>query len=227
MQTLAQIPFFKGAEGVERFDRRCNWKRFDESAVIVDYDDDTNDVFFILSGDVRILIRTPSGKELILTDMKGGDYFGEIAALDNAKRSANVSALTRCDLCIMPASVFREVIHSFPAVCDAVLSMLVHRIRDLNTRITEHTVLDVRHRLLAELLRLSNPRAGHPTQRSVSPPPFHHVIAARIGCRREQITRELAKLTKEKSIEKTRGALVLRNPEAIRLQIEEALKRDG
>jgi CRP/FNR family transcriptional regulator, cyclic AMP receptor protein len=227
MQTLAQIPFFKDAYGIDRFDRRCNWKRYEEGAVIVDYDDDTTDVFFIGSGDVRILIRTPSGKEVILADMKGGEYFGEIAALDNAKRSANVSALTRCDLCIMPAAVFREVIHGFAPVCDKVLAMLVHRIRDLNTRITEHTVLDVRHRLLAELLRLSNPRAGHAGQRSVSPPPFHHVLAARIGCRREQVTRELAKLAKEKAIEKTRGALILKNPDDIKARIDEALKRDG
>ncbi len=199
MQSLAKVPFFRSATDVEfdRFDRRCNWRKHDEGAVIVDFDDTSSDVYFILSGEVRIVVRTQAGKEIIFADMKAGQYFGELAAIDGAKRSANVTALTRCELCVVPAPVFKEIIFHSPHVCDKLLNLLVGRVRELNARLTEHAVFDLKHRLYAELLRLAQPRPGGLAGKAVTPPPFHHVLAARIGCRREQVTRELSALTEQ------------------------------
>jgi CRP/FNR family cyclic AMP-dependent transcriptional regulator len=101
MQTLARIPFFKDAADIEleRFDRRCNWRRYEENEVVVDFEDTSSDVYFILSGEARVLIRTPGGKEIILAEMKANQFFGELSAIDGVPRSANVSALTRSELC--------------------------------------------------------------------------------------------------------------------------------
>jgi DNA-binding transcriptional MocR family regulator len=76
----------------------------------------------------------------------------------------------------------------------------------------EQTVLDLRHRLYSELLRLSVTRQGGEAERVVTPPPYHHVLAARIGCRREQVTREFTTMDQEGLIERRRGALVLKRP---------------
>ena len=59
MHTLARLPFFKDA-GVDydRFDRRCAWRRFDEGEVVVDFEDASTDVYFIVTGEVRVLVRT-------------------------------------------------------------------------------------------------------------------------------------------------------------------------
>ena len=83
-------------------------------------------------------------------------------------------------------------------------------------------MLDLRHRLYAELLRMSVPRAGHEGERVVTPPPYHHVLAARIGCRREQVTREFTTLEKEELIERTRVALVLRRPDVLQARVAAA-----
>lgn len=228
MQTLAQIPFFKDAADLDftRFDRRCTWKRFDEGEVVIDYEDDSSDVYFILSGEVRILIRTASGKEVILAETKAGHYFGELAGIDGAKRTANVTALTRADLCIMPSAVFREILFASRACCDRVLRLLTSRVRELDARLAEHSIFDLKHRLYSELLRLSVPRVGHAGQRVVSPPPFHHVMAARIGCRREQITRELSSLAAEGLIEKSRGGLVLLKPQTLQARLAHAMQNE-
>lgn len=229
MQTLANIPFFKDADDIDvtRYDRRCAWRRLDEEQVVVDFEDTSSDVYFLLSGDVRILVRTPGGKEVILSDLTAGSYFGELAAIDGTPRSANVTALTKCELCIVPGPVFREIVFESKVICDKLLRLLTHRVRDLNSRIIEHTVLDVRHRLYADLLRQSHPRAGHPGQRIVSPPPFHHVLAGRVGCRREQVTRELSTMGNDGLTEKTRGGLVLLRPEVMRERIHVALRESS
>ena len=229
MQSLERIPFFKESTDVDltKFVRRCTWKRFEENEIIVDFEDSTTDVYFIVTGEVRILVRTAAGKEVILAEMKAGQYFGELSAIDNVPRSANVTALNRSELCIMPAQVFLDILFSSRNACEKVLRLLTARVREGNARLTEHSVYDLKYRLYAELLRLSSPRAGKEGQRSISPPPFHHVLAARIGCRREQVTRELSSMSNEGVIEKSRGALIIVKPQVLEGRLADAMSNDG
>lgn len=229
MQTLRRVPFFKDIADLdfEQFDRLCLWRRFDDGELVVDYEDESSDVYFIITGEVRVLIRTVAGKEIILGESRAGQFFGEMTAIDNTKRSANVTALTRSELCIMPAAVFREIVFSSNTACDRILRLLTGRIRELNARLAEHSIFDLKHRLYSELLRMAHPRPGRPNEKTLTPPPFHHVLAARIGCRREQVTRELSALTQEGIIEKTRGALVLVKPGVLEARLEEAMREGG
>ncbi len=225
MQHLHRIAFFKDIAdaALESFDHRCRWKRVEAGGIVVDFDDDTDEVYFIVAGQVRVLIRTPSGKEIILGDLAAGQFFGEMSAIDSVRRSANVSVLTNAELCIMPSDVFRDIIHKSPQACDKVLHLLAGRIRELNARVTEQSVFDLKHRLYSELLRLSVPRIGHAGERVLSPPPFHHVLAARIGCRREQISRELTQMEKDGLARKTRGGLVILKPGELKFRIDNAM----
>jgi CRP-like cAMP-binding protein len=228
MARLAGIKLFKGLEiDLGPFEARANWRRFDPDEVLVDFDEPSTDVYFLLSGEVRVLMRTASGKEVILYEMKPGDLFGELAALDGVPRSANVTALTRGEACVMPASVFKELLFSHQPVAERLFCLMASRIRELNARFMEQTVLDLRHRLYSELLRLSSPRQDRSGERVITPPPFHHIVAARIGCRREQITREFTMLSQEGLIERTRGALILRQPDVLKARVAEAMRTDS
>jgi CRP/FNR family transcriptional regulator, cyclic AMP receptor protein len=227
MARLAGIPLLKDA-GVDlsRFEARSHWRRFEPDEILVDFDDLSSDVYFLLSGEVRVLIRTQSGKEVILGEMRGGQLFGELAAIDGVKRSANVTALTRGEVGIMPSAVFRELVFASQVVADRLLRLLAGRVRELNSRLMEQAVLDLRHRLYSELLRMSAPRAGHDGERVVTPPPFHHNLAARIGCRREQVTREFTTMAGEGLVERTRGALVIKRPDVFEARVAEAFRED-
>ena len=232
MARLGTIPFFKDP-GIELgpFETRCHWRRFDENEVLVDFDDISTDVYFIANGEVRILNRSQSGKEVILGEMRGGAFFGELAAIDGIGRSANVTALTRGEVCVVPATVFRQMVFASEPIADRLFRLLAKRVRELNTRLMEHALLDLRHRLYAELLRLSVPRVNAGTgaagERVVTPPPYHHVLAARIGCRREQVTREFTAMASEGLVDRTRGALVLRRPDLLEARVAEALREDS
>ena len=126
MARLDQIAFLKDA-GIDLapFETRCRWRRFDTDEILVDFDDVSTDVYLILAGEVRILIRTQSGKEVILGEMRGGQMFGELAAIDGVSRSANVTALTRGEVCVMTASVFREIVFAAPAIADRLAAEVV------------------------------------------------------------------------------------------------------
>jgi CRP/FNR family transcriptional regulator, cyclic AMP receptor protein len=224
-----RIPFFEGvtAAEAEPLSRLCVWRRYHEGELVLDFEDDSTDVYFIVSGEVRILIRTASGKEMIFGDMGQGQFFGEMAAIDGARRSANVTALTNAELCLVPTPAFKYFVLAHPVVCERLLVLLTGRIRDLNKRLFERSVLDLRHRLYAELLRLSQPRKGAPGQAIVSPPPLQQDLAARIGCRREQVSRELSLMVDDGLAERTKGALVLTKRSELERRVQDALDNAG
>ncbi len=220
MQTLTQIPLFKDMEPsvAESYARSCFWKDYNEFELVIDVEDETTDVRFLLSGSVRILHRIAVGKEVILGEMGAGDFFGEIAAIDSEFRSANATTLTRTRICIMPQKIFMEILEKDHGVNCKVLKVLTQRIRFLNLRLAEHSFLQAKHRLYSELLRLSKQRPGHEGQRSISPPPIQRELADRIGSRREVVSRELNTLERDSIVKKTRGAIII-------LKVSELQKR--
>ncbi len=224
MQTLANIPLFADLpkDISERYARSCFWKDFNPNELVIDVDDESTDVRFIITGKVRIIQRIAIGKEVILAEMGDGDFFGELAAIDGSPRSANVTALTRARICIMPQKCFLDIMAESPHAALNVMRMFATRVRQLNMRLAEHSFLQAKHRLYSELLRLSKPRPGHPDQRSVSPPPIQRELAERIGTRREVVSREINSLEREGLIEKTKGAIVLSNVATLQRRISDA-----
>ncbi len=225
MSTLDRIELLNALapELRNELSSQCSWLRFAANELVVDYDDTSSDVYFVLSGQVRVLYRAVNGKELILGELGAGSLFGEIAALDERPRSANVTTLAPCEMCLMPAATFVGLLDRAPELKAHLLRLLAGRIRDLNARLAEYGFLQARHRLYAELLRLSRPRKGHDGQRLISPPPFQHDLANRVGTRREVVSRELTTLARQGLVERTRGALVLVDPGELNRRISAAL----
>ncbi|MEM7216348.1 MAG: Crp/Fnr family transcriptional regulator [Pseudomonadota bacterium] len=224
MENLCDIPFFSSLDRTdgEVLGKSCLWKNYDAHEMVIDVDEQTADVRFIITGRVRVINRLSVGKEVILSEMKAGDFFGELAAIDGDTRSANVTTLYKSRICIVPQKIFLTILQKAPAVNLEVMRVLTRRVRSLNMRLAEQSFLQAKHRLYAELIRLSKPRLGHEGQRSISPPQTQKELAERIGTRREVVSRELNALQKQGVFEKTRGALVLTDVAELQKRISEA-----
>jgi hypothetical protein len=61
---------------------------------VVDYEEESVDLFFVAFGRLRVTIRPISGGEIILRDVRDDEFFGELVALDGRPRSAGVVAIT-------------------------------------------------------------------------------------------------------------------------------------
>ena len=73
---------------------RCHGRRYQPRSRILASDEQSSDVFFIVSGDVRVTYYSASGKEVNFRDQHAGQMFGEIAAIDGMGRSAYVMAMS-------------------------------------------------------------------------------------------------------------------------------------
>jgi CRP/FNR family cyclic AMP-dependent transcriptional regulator len=225
-ESLVRIPLFRSlaADAVGRLDTQCGWRRAKTKECILDYQDGGADLYFVVQGQVRVLIRATPVKEIILRDIRDGEFFGELAAIDGLPRSAAIVAITDSIIAKMPPAVFRDVVHRHPDVCDQLLGLLASQVRMLANRVNEFGTLDVRARIYRELLRLSRPGRDGDTKAVISPPPTHAELAARISSHREAVTRELKNLERAGLLERRRGALVLLDPAHLASLIEEAAR---
>lgn len=221
-ETLAKIELFQSlsAREIAELDTQSTWRKYERNDWIAELHDTSHDVFFIISGTVRLKIPASSGREVLFQDVDAGSYIGEMDAIDGKPRAVGIMALTDVVIARMPRTVFRATICRHPDVADQVLIRLTTIIRTLANRVRELSTLDVRHRLYAELLRLSRPRVGEKDRAAISPPPVHATIAARIGTRREMVAREMKALERDGLVERSRGALVLTDTRRLQCMIK-------
>jgi CRP/FNR family transcriptional regulator, cyclic AMP receptor protein len=215
VRTLAKVPIFSAltVEDIRGLDGRCLWRKVAAGEWVLDYQSDGADVYFVFSGLARVVI-VSAGREMILRDIREGEYFGHYSAIDGKPRSAAIVAVTDSVVARMPSAVLWEAIHRFASVRELVLRDLVGDIRTANQRVHEQANYDVRKRLCAELIRLSRNSAEGRTV--VSPPPTHAEFAARISTHREAVTKTLSALEREGLVSRSPSAIVLTDPARLR-----------
>ena len=209
--SLLGIEFFDGLGSADReaLARLCRWHRYAAHQYIIGHQDETNDVYFIVDGRVRVTVFSPSGKEVSFADLPAGKSFGEMAAIDGAPRSATVIALSNTVLASMSAKAFRRVLDDHADVAAKMMQNLVGLVRRLSDRVVEFSVLAVRNRIHAELLRLARDQGLDGDTAVITPVPTHADIASRVSTHREAVTRELNALARDGLVERRDGALVI------------------
>lgn len=224
--TLARHAFFAGAppDVLARVAGHARWFDADPDRVILDFEDPTTDVYFIIHGHVRVSVQTANGERTqILGDFAAGEIVGEMAAIDGVPRSARIEALVRTQMCSLSGRAFNEAVFASRDIGLRLMRLLTSRIRAQNRRLLEMTALPIRLRLVAELLRLSRPKPDG--SRVLNPLPTQEELASRIGARRETISREISALTEAGSVQRTRVSLVLHDPDALQRLVDSGLDR--
>lgn len=213
-QTLAGIALFKMLPPAERqaVERRCRWRTYAEGEQIIDRENDSQDVFFVISGLTRVVNYSPGGREVSFDEIGEGGVFGELAAIDGRPRSAAVIARTETLTASLPAAAFREVLNTSPSVANALLRRLAAVVRESTDRIMDLSTLGAHNRVYADLLRQaheSDPQAFErgANQARIHPMPVHSAIAARVSTARETVARVLSDLTRKGILEREADAL--------------------
>lgn len=204
--------------------RRCAWRRFEAGQTIITGESDAREVFLVVAGRVRVHICTASGRQVTFRDMGEGDVLGEIAAIDQGRRSAEVVALGPVLLAALSAADFRQLLTEHPQLALRFMRSLVHLVRKLSDTVVELSTLGVNNRIHADLLRLARQAkvADGGKGRLIDPSPKHADIASRISTTREQVTRELSALARRGLLVKQDQAMLVSDVALLERMVEEA-----
>lgn len=187
-------------------------KKFTKGDVIV-YQDDPGDTFYIgVSGRVKVTLLNEDGKEIILSILKGGDFFGELSLLDDEPRSASVLAVEDATLFLLTKRQFHQLITAYPDMLRKVLREICARLRRADEKIESLAFLDVYGRAFSVLQQLAHDQ-GRKTEHGIEilHAPTHEELSNMVGASREAITRIIKILKENRNLVSYKGRrLILR-----------------
>jgi CRP/FNR family cyclic AMP-dependent transcriptional regulator len=194
MTDLRSIPLFEGvAEAELHALAECTVTRsYPKQAIILSEGDDTDSLYLILAGRVKVYLSDETGKELILAIKGPGQYFGEMV-LDSQPRSASVMTLEPSQFAILSRADFKAFLLRHAEVALQLIENLIRVARGLTHNVRSLAMLDVYGRVARILLELAVDQGGG---KLVIPEKLTQKdIAARVGASREMINRILRDLT--------------------------------
>jgi len=166
---------------------------------VVFHADEAGDVFCLIrEGRVKVTMTSPEGKEIILSTMGPGDFFGEMSLIDNEPRSASVIATERLDLVTIWRTDFLQILSENFSITRKLLAVLSRRLREASARIESLATMDVYGRLARYFLDLAAQQGKILDNGYVSVVrPTHQSIANTIGTSRETVSRLIHDLMKQ------------------------------
>ncbi|MCM2472312.1 Crp/Fnr family transcriptional regulator [Rhizobium sp. CG5] len=165
----------------------------------------------IAEGVVRVEMVTPAGRDVILSELRAGDVFGEIALLDGGERSATVRAASNCTLVVLERRSLLDVLQRNPAFSIQLIALLCQRVRRSDARMLEIAFTDLPTRLARLLLRLTVTPPASPETPARRLSLSQSELAKMIGITRENLNRCLRKWQEAKLIDLKDGWLILRD----------------
>jgi CRP/FNR family transcriptional regulator, cyclic AMP receptor protein len=218
--ALADVPLFRDLPGddLDAMASFCRIRRFRRGEVIFHQGDPGDAVFVVASGRVKISLPSDAGDEAILATLRPGDFFGELALLDGAPRSASATALDPTETLVVPRERFREAIDTVPGFRDALFELLAKELRRITDHVEELHFLDMTGRLAARLTRLADEQGVEAADGSVRlDGPFTQAdLASMVGSTRQSVNKLLGMFASDGLIRLERDAIIVLDMEGLR-----------
>lgn len=166
---------------------------------VVFYADESGDIFCLIrEGQVKVTMISPEGKEIILKLLGPGDFFGEMALLDDEPRSATVVATEPLELVTIWRNDFLQILAENFSITRKVLAELSRRLRSASSRIESLATMDVYGRLARFFLDLARDHGKTLDSGYVAVTrPTHQAMANMIGTSRETVSRLIHDLMRQ------------------------------
>ncbi len=210
---LQRVPLFTDLTEAElaRFAEVTREREYPKNSVIL-FEDDPGDALYIVStGQVKVVLIGEDGREVILSVLSDGDFFGEMAIIDDEPRSAHVIAMKDSHLLVLRREAFQAQLEHHPKIALKLLRVLVQRLRRADEKIGGLVLLDVNGRVAQLLLDLAEESGGPKITRRLT----HHTIAQMIGSSRETVSRAMRELVERGFIEVSRREITIRQRDSL------------
>lgn len=208
--ALQSIPLFAGLpdSALESLATDTLNQRYDRGQAIFNRGDAGDRAFVILSGAIDLVIESADGRELILSRLREGEHFGEMALVDDLRRSATARAAEETELVVVLRRTFLRVLEDQPEISRHIIRSLVQRLRAADEKIEAFAYLDAAGRVARTLIELDGGRGA-------SLKLSHEELAHMAATSRQTTTRILGEWQDEDFIEMSRRGVRVKDGEAL------------
>lgn len=192
----------------EDFGAAATWRHYNLDDMIFDQFSDSLEVHFIVRGKVKLLTTAAGGESVPLAEVKTGEVFGELAAIDRLPRSARAVASADAVLASIAGPIFLELMETHPQVAVRMCQRLATIIRSMDVRLANLSQLDPSQRVIAELMRRAEPDPRVPGSWIISFAPTHADIAGWAGVEKEVAAVAIGELARDGILRRRGGSIV-------------------
>jgi CRP-like cAMP-binding protein len=203
-------------------EQQCEWSLYEVGEVILaasepDSEFSSHDVYFLTNGSVSIVTNNEDGSELTLAQLNSGSQFGELSALDQRGRSANVLALTDCTVARLNRDNFINLLIANSQICMNLLLAFSSIIRQGNEQLFSITTFSNHQRIYLELLKIAEPNPLGDDSWLINIAPRHSTIAYRCGTKKTDVANAIGGLVRNKIIVRENRGFKINNLEKLRM----------
>ncbi len=177
-------------------------------SIIMAAGDPTDSLYIVISGRLKVMMGDADGKEVILSILGPGEFFGEMGLIDDSPRSASVLTIEPCELLAIAKRDFKKCLAENFEMAMGVMKGLVRRLREADRKIGSLALLDVYGRVARLLLDMAETVDG---QKMVTKRLPKQDIAKMIGASREMVSRVMKDLQMGGYIEVRGSSILLRD----------------
>jgi CRP/FNR family transcriptional regulator, cyclic AMP receptor protein len=170
-------------------------RSFPRNSFILRANEETDALYIILSGRVKVLIPDEEGHEVILAMLGPHDFFGEMGLLDDQVRSASVETLEPCETLRLSKPAFTNILKDNFDLAMLIMRSLVKRLREADRKIESLALIDVYGRVARLLLEIAVHTGDGKWVVEHAPP--KQEIARMIGASREMVSRVVKDLQRK------------------------------
>jgi CRP/FNR family cyclic AMP-dependent transcriptional regulator len=191
---LREIPLFSRLDdkALGNLEKAAIRRAYPKNTILISKGDKSDQLFVVLKGKLKVSITDASGKEIIMSLLGAGDYFGEMAMIDGESRSATIVTTQASEVLTISRDDFHRTLMSSPELMFELLKVLARKVRIATDKLESLAFEDVYGRLVKLLIQLARP---HEDVWIVEDRLTHQEIANMIGSSREMVTRILKALT--------------------------------
>ncbi|MDQ6989677.1 MAG: Crp/Fnr family transcriptional regulator [Mariprofundaceae bacterium] len=197
---LRFVPLFSelDKQEIESVQKLITFHEVPKKTVVLQEGEDGNSLFIIINGSVKISYYAPDGREVVLSLLGEGAFFGEMSLLDKEPRSATVSTLDHTRLGQIRRHDFERLLLQNPKIALKLLTETVGRLRRTSKILERISTMDVPHRLYYYLKDFGDRFGKEGADGMVTVQlPTHQMIADQLSTSRETISRAVSALKKD------------------------------
>ena len=131
IEALRSVPLFRNLDDSAAFEL-CNLLsvREEASGTPLFHRGDPGDAMYLIeTGQVRISVKDADGHDATLAELRDGEFFGEMAIIDEQPRSADATIMANTRLAVLSRDDFRAFLHKNPDIAIGILTAMIHRLR--------------------------------------------------------------------------------------------------
>jgi CRP/FNR family cyclic AMP-dependent transcriptional regulator len=220
IEKLRSLPMFSDLpeEDIASLAGMVTLKQYSKGSFVISQNDRGSVMYLLVSGRVKVSLASPEGKELALNYLEAPSHFGEMSLVDAEPRSADVIAVTDCDVLALDARDLSAAIQVQPKLALTLIATLSRRVRGLIGRLEDVVFHDASHRVMRVLLNVataSYEARGVPVVEGFT----HYEVATLAGTSRETASRVISQLAKD-GVVATKGRRVIVDLFALRDLVE-------